>query len=50
MPIRMSKISKEEVDKQLRKIVLDVAIPVGWLPKWEKLIENQEEKNHYFFS
>ena len=35
-------IRQEEVDSQLRKIVLDVAIPVGWLPKWENLIEKYE--------
>jgi hypothetical protein len=44
-PCTQKFIRQEEVDKQLRKIVLDVAIPVGWLPKWEKLIEKQEAKD-----
>lgn len=44
-PCTQKFIRQEEVDTQLRKIVLDVAIPVGWLPKWEKLIENQEVKD-----
>jgi len=41
-PCTQKFIRQEEVDSQLRKIVLDVAIPVGWLPKWEKLIEKYE--------
>ena len=44
-PCTQKFIRQEEIDSQLRKIVLDVAIPVGWLPKWEKLIENQEVKD-----
>ena len=41
-PCSQKYLSQEEVDNQLRKLVLDVAIPVGWIPKWLKLLETYE--------
>ncbi|KKQ42247.1 MAG: Recombinase [Microgenomates group bacterium GW2011_GWC1_37_8] len=44
-PCTQKFIRQEEVDKELRKLVLDVAIPEAWIPTWLKLIENQEVKD-----
>ncbi len=44
-PCTQKFIKQEEVERELRKLVLDVAIPEAWIPTWLKLIENQEVKD-----
>src|SRR3989304_2588539 len=41
-PCSQRYLSQSEVENQLRKLVLDVAIPVAWSPKWLKLLDEYE--------
>ncbi len=41
-PCSQRYLSQAEVDTQLRMLVLDVAIPTAWIPKWLKLLDEYE--------
>ncbi len=41
-PCSQRYLSQAEVGNQLRKLVLDVAIPVAWIPRWLKLLDEHE--------
>ncbi len=41
-PCSQKYINQSNLEKEFRRVIGDVAIPVGWIPKWEKLIEKYE--------
>ena len=41
-PCSQKYLPQSEVENQLRKVFLDVAIPVAWIPKWLKLLDEYE--------
>ena len=41
-PCSQKYINQSNLEKEFRRVIEDVTIPVGWIPKWEKLIEKYE--------
>ena len=41
-PCSQKYVNQENLANEFRRVASDVAIPVGWVPKWEKLIEKYE--------
>lgn len=41
-PCTQKYINQNNLEKEFRRVIQDSAIPIGWIPKWEKLIEKYE--------